>query len=112
MTARVAADIHPSPSGTWDDADFSSRSQMTTGLPGDEASRRRLAEQLVPEIDALAVRYAETSPIGEQEFREAGARGLERALKHYVPEATTPFGPYAMWWIYQAMETLRSSRRG
>jgi DNA-directed RNA polymerase sigma subunit (sigma70/sigma32) len=85
---------------------------MTTGPAGDDADRRRLADALTPDIAALAARYAETSGLEEREFLAAGMRGLDRALQHYVPEPRTPFGPYAMWWIRQAMETLRAGGRG
>jgi DNA-directed RNA polymerase sigma subunit (sigma70/sigma32) len=85
---------------------------MTAGPAGDDADRRRLADALMPDIAALAARYAETSGLEERELLAAGMRGLERALQHYVPEPRTPFGPYAMWWIRQAMETLRAGGRG
>ena len=107
MTSPVAAVIHPI-STARGDADGSSRLLLTTGPAGDDDDRRRLGDALMPEIAALAARYAEASGVEEREFLAAGMRGLERALQHYVPEPRTPFGPYAMWWIRQAMETLRA----
>jgi hypothetical protein len=55
---------------------------MTAGPAGDDADRRRLADALMPDIAALAGRYAETSGLEEREFLAAGMRGLERALQH------------------------------
>lgn len=89
-------------------SDGTSPSQMTTDPACDDGDRRRCADALAPEIAALAARYADASRVEEREFLAAGMRGLQRALQHYVPEPATPFGPYAMWWIRQAMETLRA----
>jgi RNA polymerase primary sigma factor len=74
---------------------------------GDAAAREQLIQCLLP----LLVRIARGYRIEGLDFADLvqeAALGLLRALERYEPERGTPFTAYALWWVRQSLQELRS----
>jgi RNA polymerase primary sigma factor len=101
---RYVADVsaRARPPGAPDDAELARRAQA-----GDVAARERLIEEALPTIVSLARAYrAEGLELAD--LVQEGCVGLLRALARYRPEEGTPFSAYALWWIRQGLQELRS----
>ncbi|HWQ23410.1 MAG TPA: sigma-70 family RNA polymerase sigma factor [Gaiellaceae bacterium] len=103
-SAAVAAyldELGALPTGVLDEAELARRA-----VAGDASAREQLIERFLPLIVSLARSYR-TEGLELADLVQDGVLGLLRALARYRPERG-PFGPYATWWIRQALQEARS----
>jgi DNA-directed RNA polymerase specialized sigma subunit len=77
-------------------------------MNGDETAMERLVEAFRPMISSHALRLAGASGGEHARFEQAGLTGLLRAVARYDPEAGTPFGAFAFWWIHRSMRQVEA----
>ncbi|HXG75007.1 MAG TPA: sigma-70 family RNA polymerase sigma factor [Gaiellaceae bacterium] len=76
-------------------------------VAGDTRAREELIERFLPLVVSLARSYR-VEGLEFADLVQEGVLGLLRALARYDPERGTPFGPFATWWVRQALQEARS----
>ena len=76
-------------------------------LGGDVRARERLLERSLPLLARVARRYR-VEGLDFADLLQEAALGLLRALQRYDPRQGTPFPAYALWWVRQSLQELRS----
>lgn len=90
------------PAGADDEGDLVRRAQA-----GEPAAREELIERYLPLIVSTARAYRVES-LDSADLVQEGCAGLLRALARYDADRETAFGAFAVWWIRQGLQELRS----
>lgn len=88
-------------------ADDEATQLAVAALAGDARARELLIERSLPLLARVARRYR-VEGLDFADLVQEAALGLLRALQRYDPEHGTPFPAYALWWIRQSLQELRS----
>jgi RNA polymerase sigma factor (sigma-70 family) len=88
------------------------RELVAAAQRGGVRERQQLIKMFRPLIVKAARRYHRSAVIEFDELMQEGCVGLLEALRRYDPDLGVPFGAYARWWVWRAMQRLVSELSG